>query len=402
MRIRGLMMCVLVSMVSLILLPSSNTYASEEFKDTANHWAKSAIVQAAEERLLTGYEDGTFRPNASISRAEFTAIVARLLELQAGSSESTAFEDIAGNWAEGAISSAVQAGVIVSSEFGSKFEPTKAITRLEMAKMIGRSLALQADYELYLESFKGLYNGDIPVTDWKKIKAEDVPLVGLAYGSGVIGGYPDDSFGLDKNATRAEATVMLLILKDAKGKNPEEFMALKELKAVAETGTNLSAVVDRSWVHRDIVKEPVLIDHPNYSAKVKRVYIVPTRNDVTQSIYHKKFIGDHSKSERPAMFEGTEGRAVAIAEVTPKYSGGSWDIIRSLKFARAGNPVNMDIAKKFNYIDPTTNGDHLAAKGITEEWAFYGVYNRDEFENLRLLAENATKGSHTYLYQFLK
>src|SRR6056297_2127961 len=54
------------------------------FNDIENHWAKNDILSLAEDDLVSGYEDNTFRPSRNIKRDEFIVIVMRLLRDQLG------------------------------------------------------------------------------------------------------------------------------------------------------------------------------------------------------------------------------------------------------------------------------------------------------------------------------
>ncbi|MNO20263.1 Endo-1,4-beta-xylanase A precursor [compost metagenome] len=115
------------------------------FADIAGHWAKSVIQNAADMQLVNGYRDGTFKPNAAINRAEFTVMLVNALKLE-GTGSATAFTDDAqnGGWAKQAIANAVEAGIVSGYADGS-FRPNAGITRAEMAAMVARALQLSID-----------------------------------------------------------------------------------------------------------------------------------------------------------------------------------------------------------------------------------------------------------------
>ena len=72
--------------------------AKAAFTDTAGHWAESAITKWSEEySIINGYEDGTFRPDDSITRGAFAGILDRFLKFQTMSPEGT-FSDLDGNY----------------------------------------------------------------------------------------------------------------------------------------------------------------------------------------------------------------------------------------------------------------------------------------------------------------
>ena len=86
MKKRGI--CILLAIVlTILLLPTS---ALAMFFDSAGHWAENAIDRWFEYEVVSGYEDGSFRPETEITRAEMAAILARLLLLQEKSDKSFA------------------------------------------------------------------------------------------------------------------------------------------------------------------------------------------------------------------------------------------------------------------------------------------------------------------------
>lgn len=92
--------------------------------------------------FVSGYPDGTFNPNGPITRAEFTMMLAGALKLE-GSSEELVFtdNDQIGAWAKQAVAGTVEAGIVSGYEDGS-FRPNAQITRAEMAVMMARTLKL--------------------------------------------------------------------------------------------------------------------------------------------------------------------------------------------------------------------------------------------------------------------
>nr|WP_281272223.1 cadherin-like beta sandwich domain-containing protein [Paenibacillus flagellatus] len=115
------------------------------FTDIAAHWGEQSIVRAAAQKLVGGYPDGTFKPNNPVTRAEFTAMLAGALELS-GTGAALHFTDQAkfGAWAKRAVALAVQAGIVSGYEDGS-FRPDAQITRAEMASMIAKALKVSLD-----------------------------------------------------------------------------------------------------------------------------------------------------------------------------------------------------------------------------------------------------------------
>jgi len=121
------------------LSPERAEAAETAYADvTAGHWAADAIRRATAAGLMKGDTGGTFRPDDTITRAEMATIAARWLALTGGT-EGGSFADAAGHWASDAIAAVQHAGVIAGYEDGT-FRPDRALTRAEAVKIMNRIL----------------------------------------------------------------------------------------------------------------------------------------------------------------------------------------------------------------------------------------------------------------------
>ncbi|WP_179215529.1 leucine-rich repeat protein [Paenibacillus sp. MY03] len=104
-----------------------------------NHWAMQAIAPAAAFGIVSGYPDGNFRPEATITRAEMAVMIAKALELPMDADSPTAFADHAeiSDWAKGAVASIHQLGIVIGRG-DNRFEPDGAATRAEATVMLLR------------------------------------------------------------------------------------------------------------------------------------------------------------------------------------------------------------------------------------------------------------------------
>lgn len=121
--------------------------AQPSLNDIGGHWAQQAIEQAVAQGIVGGYADGSFKPNRQVSRAEFAVMLARAFKLPpVASASASAFKDDAaiGAWAKDAIAQAVQAGIVHGYADGT-FRPNAPITRAEMATMIAAALGVSGD-----------------------------------------------------------------------------------------------------------------------------------------------------------------------------------------------------------------------------------------------------------------
>jgi len=178
---------------------SKETKPIIEFTDITGYWSESLIKLAAAKGIISGYTDGTFKPNNPVTRAEFTVMLAGLLKLEGDGAVITFTDnDQIGAWAKDAVAQAVQAGIVNGYNDGS-FRPNAHITRSEMAVMIARSLKLQLNAHVSTN-----FADDETIPPWAKGAIEAIRDLGITDGRG------NNRFVPHIKATRAEATVMLL------------------------------------------------------------------------------------------------------------------------------------------------------------------------------------------------
>lgn len=132
-------------------IEADKTY-SNTFNDVAKDcWAANYIGYMQQFGIVTGYEDGSFRPDAPVTRAEFAAIASRFEKLTQGSASFTDVPDT--HWAVRYINFAATRGWVTGYEDGS-FKPEHSITRAEVAAVTCRLLERSAD-QTYIRSHIG-------------------------------------------------------------------------------------------------------------------------------------------------------------------------------------------------------------------------------------------------------
>lgn len=162
--------------------------------DIAGHWAMPHILHLIQSGLASGYPDGLYKPDQPITRAEFIALVSRVLQLEPSGTQR--FADTAGHWAEGAISAAAGREWVSGYEDGT-FRPNALITREEMAAIIVRSFGLTAG------TAERSYADDAAISGWAK------EAVRAAAENGIIVGDHNGRFRPKASATRAEVATVI-------------------------------------------------------------------------------------------------------------------------------------------------------------------------------------------------
>ena len=182
----------------------------EIFKDVKGHWAESPIRLLAGESIISGYPDGTFKPEDQVTRNEIAAMMVRLLNPEPASKYDLhmlgeKFRD-AGNtpqWALGAVAAALREGLVsgYSQPDGTfSLEGERRVSRAELAAIMARIIEKKCGQ---------LTPGALDFADAGEIPEWAGRAVGIACAKGVAGGYPDRTFRAENPVTRAEAASML-------------------------------------------------------------------------------------------------------------------------------------------------------------------------------------------------
>ena len=129
-------------------LGMDTTGETDSFSDTRGHWADAYISALYSAGIVNGTGNGAFSPNQEITRAEMTAILTRLLDIDEADQAST-FSDISGHWAAAYIQQLSQAGIVNGVGDGN-FAPNGTATRSQSVTIIVRMLNTVLDLELDL------------------------------------------------------------------------------------------------------------------------------------------------------------------------------------------------------------------------------------------------------------
>ncbi len=189
--------------LALILLIATLTLAfasnkTLKFTDIqAGDWYIDHVTKLVKLDGIGGYPDGTFRPNNTITRSEFTTILLNAMGYKQTNAKT-------GHWATNTIKKAEELKILNKNEFPEN-SLDRPITRYEMAQLSSKALEVlkekpSENKEKYIDA----------ISDYNKIPNNYKDYVLEVYTKGIITGYPDKSFGGNKNLTRAESSVVVL------------------------------------------------------------------------------------------------------------------------------------------------------------------------------------------------
>ena len=228
--------------------------------DLEGHWAQKEVEAAVASGWVDRYPDGSFKPEKSITRAEFTKMLldaihltpdselvawmkvhAKMEDIWGNPTEYTPkLYDMSGHWltSQGWLDAALYSGMVVPDDYnGKNFQPEKAIARYEIALMTDRALGLVYPASQPVE-------GELPFTDKEEILDWMKGYVNESVKAGVLKGYPDGSFQPNKTSTRAEAVVMIqrMLEKMEEGLNPDITVVARYEEDYEENGENRKIV----------------------------------------------------------------------------------------------------------------------------------------------------------------
>ncbi len=169
------------------------------FDDVTSDWAKNEVETLASRGLINGTSDGTFNPSGNITRAEFTALIARSLYTELSESKGTFADVPPDSWYSGAVQTAYDLGLVTGSG-ESTFSPDKSITREQLATIA---------YRLYrYKNGKAAEYAESTFTDSQSVSEYARAAVNFVQNTGIMKG-SDSMFYPKRNTTRQEAAVVL-------------------------------------------------------------------------------------------------------------------------------------------------------------------------------------------------
>lgn len=342
-----------LALILMFIFTVEQASAATSFKDVPmNHWAHKSIHQATQKGYFKGYSDGTFRPNANVTRAEMIALLTRVLDLpQEGNYP---FQDKEAAWAHNAIGQAIQAGIVDRNDYGAKFQPNTPTTRAELSKWMANALAYKnPEYKQVIIDTKDTL---LPIPEYyRNLNKKHVPYIAVAMGTGLLGGYPDDTFRPNGNTTRAEVAVILSRLENVMKKQPTEFRDLEELRAVGVEGTNFHIVVENGMVlngsdpFREVRNKKITFTKNNVGyAKMNRlIFFGGQTKEEMDSIYAKMFVDDttftHPNIVPFAIEKSFTAHQKYENNTYHKYKNGL-NLLRLI----VGDPMYGEVVKKYN------------------------------------------------------
>lgn len=188
---------------------------SGSFRDvTSTHWAFASVERAAELGLVTGYSDGTFRPDTPVTRAQFVLMLWRMCGKPAAA-KAASFADASADWYQDALSWAVEKGY-VNGLSDTRFGPDAPITRQQAMAILFRLNGGQSGTELTLTGiYEQTFADSTAIASWAK------DATWWAVYHELVSGVGGSRIAPEANASRAQIAAILLRYAD-------QFMTMEE------------------------------------------------------------------------------------------------------------------------------------------------------------------------------
>ncbi len=189
---------VLMSVFLIFSLVPITQAQTTSFKDVPESYVFYEEIQyLVDFEIISGFEDGTFKPNQSVTRGQAAIMLGRSLGLD-GQTKRTVFSDVpATSVASGYIQEAYEWDIITGYPDGT-FRPNEPVTRGQMAILLSRAF----DLEIWAD-FKGNTDANVTFADVSPTSAA-YPFIGLLVNAGITYGYTDNTFKPDQAVTRGQ------------------------------------------------------------------------------------------------------------------------------------------------------------------------------------------------------
>lgn len=167
------------------------------FLDVSNHWSKNYVDELYKKGIINGFDDGTFRPDDYVTRAEFAKMISQILGLS--TSVSSNFIDVESNrWYQGYVAAVEKIGIVNGTD--GRFMPQMHITRQDAAVILARVIAYKG--KTFSKETAG-FKDEINISDYAKDSVNGMANLGI------ITGY-ENAFAPKEKTTRGQTAALLM------------------------------------------------------------------------------------------------------------------------------------------------------------------------------------------------
>lgn len=326
--------------------------------DIEGYWAKSCIQQLAQQNIIGGYPDGSFRPNLPVTRAEYATIVSKAFPQAENIRSSKNFRDISSDyWATPAISKAVQKGFLIGYPDGT-FQPNQNIPRVQVLVSLVAGLNQVPSTEAVDEILNRAF------ADAAQIPAYAKDAIAAATEKKLVVNYPNvRQLQPNELASRGEVAAFLCQALNYEQVIPNEYIAsinpptLTELRGVWLTNVDSDVLFSHNRLAQAIDK----LDQLNFNTLYPTVWnwgytLYPSQ--VAQRVIGQKLDPEPGLQNRDMLQEIIS----IVRDLSP-----SMDIIPWFEFGFMA-PADSELAKRHpDWLTNRLNGDKVWLEGNVHE-----------------------------------
>lgn len=302
-----------IIIISFILL-FSNSYAYSDVNK--EHWAYNYIKELSEKKLLSGYPDKSFRPEENIKRSEFITVLAKIVSQNPDASSTS------GHWSDGSSNILKAKNILKLDEYGS-FDPEKHITRLEVVKLLARSVTG------FSEEILSKFPNNSNFIDISKYSSEEKRMANILEKLNILSGYPDNRIKLEELLTRAEATAVFYKFI----RNKDKLLDLFENKSVVYED-DIATIYKENLPYE--LKKIRNFKESNYiTTKINSIDIFEFKKDVPdkyRTIFDKLYLGEDLYSKYRVRFG--DGNIVLALNISTTNKTADYETFSGYEFLR--------------------------------------------------------------------
>ncbi|MBM0740350.1 S-layer homology domain-containing protein [Phormidium sp. CLA17] len=260
------------SMVTSSLAPFvaiAPSVAQSSFSDVQGSWAQACIVELTQRNIISGYPDGTFRPNNPVTRAEYASLVGKAFPNAPRNRGAAQFVDVPSNyWAYNAITNASQTGFL-SGYPGNVFNPTQSIPRAQVLVSLASGLNFAPSQPV--ANTLGLY------ADASAIPGYAQTGIAAATEKRLVVNYPDVNF-LNPNQLASRAEVSTFLCQSLAGAGQFASVVPSQYVVGAAVATQRSQIVAGTLIPVSYTAAPQIVVAPNETVDLTVTVASDVRN----------------------------------------------------------------------------------------------------------------------------
>lgn len=204
---------VLIMLLMIVFFNNSEVFA---FSDLKGHWSSDYVKELSSKNIISGYKDGTFKPDNSITKAEFFKLINSMASFN--KTYAVSFADVKKtDWYYDEVAKGIKAGYITPTT--GNLYPNRPITREEAIWIIG-----------YVYKMEENEKPTVDFNDRASIDETYLGYIGALVGKKIVSGFPDGNFYPKRELTRGEVSKVLSSCINSFGNPQNKFLVDSEIK----------------------------------------------------------------------------------------------------------------------------------------------------------------------------